>query len=131
MPGVWGVIPSLRVENVAAALDFYVGTLGFELVRGTAEEDNVSIALGSARLMIERPAGYYSAAYNTAIRDRLPNRSALALYIEAADLEALYRRVTSAGIEIIDPLAERPWGQAEFTIADPAGTWLTFWQAAE
>ena len=129
MPGTWGVIPSLRVENIATALDFYVGILGFELMRGTPEEDNVAIALGDARIMIERPADYYSPAYNAAIRDRLTNRGAMALYIESADLKALYDRVTNAGIEPVDPLADRPWGQAEFTIADPNGTWLTFWQA--
>ena len=30
--------------------------------------------------------------------------------------------------KIVDPLADRPWGQAEFTVEDPTGNWLTFWK---
>ena len=34
-------------------------------------------------------------------------------------------------MEVVDPLADRPWGQAEFTVADPDGHWLTFWRTSE
>jgi uncharacterized glyoxalase superfamily protein PhnB len=33
-----------------------------------------------------------------------------------------------AGATIIDPLADREWGQTEFTVEDPEGNWLTFWR---
>jgi uncharacterized glyoxalase superfamily protein PhnB len=28
------------------------------------------------------------------------------------------------------PLAERPWGQSEFTVEDNEGNWLAFWQTS-
>lgn len=130
MPENWSVIPSIRVTDMARALEFYTTTLGFELTRGSAAEDNVAVSRGDARLMIERPAGFYSESYNNAIRNRLGGFSPIALYIEAHDLDELYGRVSEAGVTIPDPLADREWGQREFTVEDPDGTWLTFWAAS-
>jgi uncharacterized glyoxalase superfamily protein PhnB len=123
-----GVIPAIRVRDMDLALEFYVGRLGFAIERGGPADDNCAISRGDARLMLEVAGDLYSEAYNEAIRQRLDTPSATALYVEADDLDALFERVVDAGVDVVDPLAERPWGQAEFTIADPTGQWLTFWQ---
>jgi len=123
----WGVIPSIRVADLERALDFYVGRLGFT-AEGDATQQNVSVVRGDARLMLETTADFYADTYNAAIRQRLGSASPHALYIEAEDLEELHRALEDAGATIVDPLAERQWGQAEFTVEDPAGTWLTFWK---
>ena len=127
----WAVIPSIRVGDMSVALAFYRDLLGFELERDGADEGNVALVRGDARIMLEIQAGFYSPGYNAAIEERLGSTSAIALYMEATDLDDLYRRVTDAGVTIVDPLAERDWGQREFTIADPDGLWLTFWQATD
>lgn len=128
MPG-WSVSPSIRVRDVEASLAFYTESLGFTVRRGTAEEGNISLNRGDANLMLEGPEpAFYSDAYNAAIAARVGTPSAMALYMEAEDLEALHERLVAAGIAIIDPLAERPWGQAEFTVADLDGNWLTFYR---
>lgn len=128
MPG-WSVTPSIRVRDVDASLAFYTESLGFAVRRGTAEEGNISLNRGDANVMLEgtKPA-FYSDAYNAAIAARVGTPSAMALYMEADDLEALHERLSAAGIAIIDPLADRPWGQAEFTVADLDGNWLTFYR---
>jgi uncharacterized glyoxalase superfamily protein PhnB len=123
----WGVIPSIRVADLEEALGFYVGQLGFS-VEGDPQHQNVSVVRGDARLMLEGTADFYGDAYNAAIRQRLGSVSPHALYMEADDLEELYRALQAAGTPIVDPLADRPWGQAEFTVEDPAGNWLTFWK---
>ena len=123
------VIPTIRVSDMAEALDFYENTLGFKLERGGPAEENAAIVRGDARMMIEVPADMYSEAYNAAIARRIGSTSAMALYIEAPDLEDFYVRLVEEGVEIVDPLADRPWGQTEFTIEDLAGNWLTFWKA--
>jgi uncharacterized glyoxalase superfamily protein PhnB len=123
----WGVIPSIRVADMKDALDFYVGRLGFT-AEGNVEQPNVSIVRGDARLMLETAADFYGEAYNAAIRERLGTVSPHALYMEADDLEELHRALQENGARIVDPLADRPWGQAEFTVEDPAGNWLTFWK---
>jgi uncharacterized glyoxalase superfamily protein PhnB len=125
-----GVIPSLRFAELPEAVSFYVDKLGFEVLRDTADQGNVALAYGSARVMLEAAGEFYSPEYNAAIAERLGGRSADALYLEAPELDAFYERLRTAGVTIVDPLAERPWGQSEFTVADHVGNWLTFWAAA-
>ncbi len=125
----WGVIPAVRVQSMAEALAFYLGPLEFTLERGGDGESNSAIARGDARLMLETPADHYGDDYNAAIRERLGSASSIALYIEASDLAGFQSRLEAAGARIIDPLADRPWGQAEFTVEDHEGNWLTFWSA--
>ena len=127
MPG-WVVIPSIRVSDMAEALDFYFGRLGFSTERDDPQGENISISRGDARLMLETTADLYGDGYNAAIKERLRSVSPNALYIEAEDLEELYRALVESGAKIVDPLADRPWGQAEFTVEDPWGNWLSFWK---
>ena len=127
MPG-WGVIPSIRVSNMAEALAFYRGTLEFTVVSGSDEATNSSLTRGDARVMIETAADHYGDEYNAAIKERLGSPSAHALYIEASDLHEFSSRLEASGATIVDPLADRPWGQEEFTVADHEGNWLTFWK---
>ncbi|HEX5465566.1 MAG TPA: VOC family protein [Candidatus Limnocylindrales bacterium] len=128
MPG-WGVIPSIRVRDMRATLAFYTDQLEFSLDRGGEGETNASLSRGDGRLMIETAGDFYSASYNEAIKGRLGTPSATALYIEAQDLAGFHARLKAAGaVRIVDPLATRPWGQDEFTVEDPEGNWLTFWE---
>jgi uncharacterized glyoxalase superfamily protein PhnB len=128
MPG-WGVIPSIRVRDMAEALAFYTGQLEFTLASGGDDSTNSSLTRGDGHLMIETASDFYSDPYNEAIKERLGTPSSTALYIEADDLVEFHSRLRAAGIvRIVDPLASRPWGQEEFTVEDPAGNWLTFWR---
>ena len=128
---MYGVIPSLRFADLPEAMAFYVDTLGFDVLRDSADQGNVSLGFGAARLMLEIAGDFYSDEYNAAIAERLGGRSADALYLESSELEAYYERLRAAGVTIVDPLAERPWGQAEFTVADHVGNWLTFWAVTQ
>ena len=123
----WGVIPSIRVRDMKEALAFYLGLLEFTLEGGGEGEGNSSVSRGDARLMLETATDFYGDEYNAAIRDRLGSPSSTSLYIESSDLAAFQERLQAAGARVIDPLADRPWGQAEFTVEDHEGNWLTFW----
>jgi len=125
----WGVIPTIRVTEMAEALAFYLGPLEFTLDRGGGDEINSALSRGDARLMLETAADTYGDEYNAAIRQRIGSPSSISLYIEAADLESFHSRLLAAEARIIDPLADRPWGQAEFTVEDHDGNWLSFWKA--
>jgi len=124
----WGVIPSIRVRDMAEALAFYRSTLGFTLDSGGDEATNSSLTREDAHVMIETAADHYGDEYNAAITERLGRPSCIALYMEASDLADFYSRLEGAGARIIDPLVRRPWGQDEFTVEDHEGNWLTFWK---
>ena len=46
--------------------------------------------------------------------------------VEVDDADALYARVAQAGVEIVEPIGERPWGHRNFEILDPSGLRLVF-----
>jgi len=123
------MIPSIRTADVAGAVDFYTDKLGFEVVRSS--EGNVAVSLGDERLMLEAATDFYSPEYNEAIRARMGTASPHALYIEVPEVEPYYENVQAAGVQVVDPLSPRPWGQTEFTVADRDGNWLTFWAATD
>jgi len=123
-------VPSIPVRDMAKALAFYLGPLEFTLKRGGDTESNCVVTRGDADLMLETAADHYGDEYNAAIRKRLGSPSSAAIYIESSDLAGFQARLKAAGARIIDPLAERPWGQSEFTVEDHEGNWLAFWQAS-
>ena len=125
------MIPSIRVHDMAEALDFYRRTLEFTLDSGGEDATNSSLTRGDAHVMIETAANHFGEEYNAAIRERLGTPSSVALYMEASDLAGFYSRLEAAGVRIVDPLAARPWGQDEFTVEDHEGNWLTFWMKVE
>ena len=126
------ITPSIRFRDLPAAVAFYTGPLGFTLERGTVEEGNIAVSRDHSRLMLEGAGTFYGAAYNQAITDRLGAPGAVSLYIETADLAdlaQLHAKAVAAGLKVVDPLADRPWGQAEFTVEDSEGHWLSFYKA--
>jgi uncharacterized glyoxalase superfamily protein PhnB len=123
----FGVTPTIRVRDMAEALAFYSGPLEFTVER--EHEGNSAVKRGDARVMLETDQEFYGDEYNAAIKERLGSRSSISLYIEASDLAGFQSRLEAAGVRIIDPLADRPWGQAEFTVEDLEGNWLSFWSA--
>jgi uncharacterized glyoxalase superfamily protein PhnB len=123
----FGVTPTIRVRDMAEALAFYAGPLEFTVER--EHEGNSAVKRGDARVMLETDQEFYGDEYNAAIKERLGSRSSISLYIEASDLAGFQSRLEAAGVRIIDPLADRPWGQAEFTVEDLEGNWLSFWSA--
>ena len=126
------LVPAIRVSDMDAAIHFYRDELGFKVERGGPEDANVALSFGDARIMLDRvPTDYYSASYNEAIARRMGVSAPTAFYIESPDLDAHYERLVEAGIEIVDPIADRAWGQREFTVADPNGNWLSFWRALD
>ena len=125
----WGIIPSIRVADIAHVLDFYVGRLGFS-VEGDAQGSNVPVVRGDARLMVETAADFYGDSYNAAIRQRLGSVSPTALYMEAGGPRAAVPRSPGVGASIVDRSPIAPVGQAEFTVEDPTGNWLDLLEEA-
>ena len=49
--------------------------------------------------------------------------------VEVDDVGALYERLRQAGVEVVDPIGDRPWGHRNFEIRDPSGLPLVFFTA--
>lgn len=103
--------PGLRVADVPAAAEFYVGKLGFTL--GFTWGEPVAMAgvnLGDVQLFLERG----------------PPSGGAAVYFVVGDADELYAFHRANGVEILEPLDDRPYGLRDYMVRDPHGYRLGF-----
>jgi catechol 2,3-dioxygenase-like lactoylglutathione lyase family enzyme len=55
--------------------------------------------------------------------------SGVKVAIEVDDVDVLHERVRAAGVEVVEPIGDRPWGHRNFEIRDPNGLGLVFFTA--
>jgi uncharacterized glyoxalase superfamily protein PhnB len=106
-------------KSFDGASAFYRDTLGFETIahwddpdgRGTLYRASTDGVLEIVEDSPHHPAG---------------TPSGVTVAIEVDDADTMYERVRSAGVEIVEPLGDRPWGHRNFEIRDPNGLSLVF-----
>ena len=114
--GLAAVTPYLIVRDSTAAIDFYKEVFGAtEMMR---HEDggrvvHAKLRIGGAAVEIGEHA-----ERNDLDLDRLPPVG-MHLYVE--DVDAVLAKATSAGVRVLHPIEDQPYGDREVSIADPFG----------
>jgi PhnB protein len=116
----------IYVESVEEARAFYVNRLGFQHIMGMLGKDGqldfCTVSLGGARIMLMRPAsGMEGTAATTQKRP-------VELYMEVADVEKYFDQLKKQKIKPTTPLTDQWWGDRTFTILDPYGYQIWFYQ---
>ena len=104
---------SLPVADQDRAKDFYVGTLGFELVADNPMPPDgrwVQVAPQSAATSIALVTWF----------ETMPPGSSKGLVLETDDLEGAVRELTARGVRIEGGVQRAPWGEF-VTFDDPDG----------
>jgi len=114
------VAPEFFVRDIQRSIAFYTGALGFTVLR--AEHNFAVVALGEAHVLL----AHESIAPDKATLDSGPRGSGVNVRIMVDDVDAVYRRATSAGARIVDDIADRYYGLRDFILADPDGFMLRF-----
>jgi predicted enzyme related to lactoylglutathione lyase len=109
------VMPSMPVKDVPGGVNFYVKTLGFNLV--TKNGDVFAIV---SRNGVE--IGLLSALAH----DAVPGCGRC--YIKVTGIEKLYASYSEKGVKVLHKLKVEPYGMKEFKIADPEGNEISFGQ---
>lgn len=121
-----GVMPIITVDSVDAAHRFYTEKLGFQHLMGVVGKDGgldfVTVVRSGVRIMFGRPQE--TTAGTAPSKDRRP----VEIYVQVEDVEAYHDQVKKAGITITTPLITQWWGDRTFTIRDPYGYQLWFYQ---
>jgi uncharacterized glyoxalase superfamily protein PhnB len=122
------VCPELFVPDVAAAIDFYTGKLGFTVYRVDPPGDTGPHS-EFAILTLERAVVMFAA-------DRLyealggiiqsPRGVAIDIRIMVDDADAVYNRCRESSVEIVHEIADRYYGLRDFVISDLNGFRLRF-----
>jgi uncharacterized glyoxalase superfamily protein PhnB len=114
-----GITPYLYYEDAEAALEWLARVFGFgQSARAVGESGSVEeaeIEVGPAKVMMTNSAPG-------------PGEGGGALLIvHVDDVDAQFRRVTSAGVEA-DPPKDEAYGPRTFNVTDPWGYRWHFWQ---
>ena len=120
------VMPIITVDSVDELHRFYTEKLGFQHVMGVVGKDGgldiVTVIRSGVRIMFgraqERMAGTAPS----------PDKRPVEIYIQVEDVDAYHDQLARAGIRVVTPLTTQWWGDRTFTIQDPYGYKLWFYQ---
>jgi uncharacterized glyoxalase superfamily protein PhnB len=118
------VVPILIYEDVARAIEWLCGAFGFEeRLRAGGPDGTVShaqLSVGEGALMLGRQGERY----------RPPRRGEVNQYVvvHVDDVDRHHAHAKQFGAEILQPPADKPFGERQYTARDPAGHQWTFSQ---
>lgn len=120
------VMPIITVDSVDEARTFYVDKLGFGHMMGMLGKDGqldfCTVTLGGARVMLSRAQGDVEGAGRTTAKRPVE------IYLEVRDVNAYHHDVKTRGVRITSPITTQWWGDRTFTVQDPYGYQLWFFQ---
>ena len=116
--------PVVVTDKLVQCRDFYVRTLGFEVVFEASwfvylNSGPVGIAFMSPDHPSQPPGP-----------EKFSGKGAF-LTLQTADAAAAFDRLKRAGVAIAYPLRDEPWGQRRFAVVDPSGMWVDVVQQIE
>ncbi len=104
--------PSLAVSDVRAAAEFYTTRLGFRLGFTWGEPPTIAgVNLGQVQIFLEQGR---------------PVPEGCSIYFVVDDADALYDFHRAGGLDIAEPIGDRPWGIRDYTLRDLHGYHLVF-----
>ena len=103
----------LRPTDFERSFRFYAQTLGLHIYRewGTASMRGVVFFLGGGFLEL-------SGSSDVASSEKV------SLWLQVRDVDAVGHELKAAGVEILEPPVDKPWGLREMRIQDPDGVRL-------
>ena len=121
-----GTLPVLPVTDVAAAADYYTGVLGFREVMRQPMPDgtvvNARVELDNCHFMFNlnpEHAGNAGGGVYFWVR------------IDGRDIDAYYKGLLEANVEIVEEIKDQFWGDRSFTIKDANGYFIAFNKALQ
>ena len=102
--------PTIMVENPADSCDFYIKHFNAKV-----EFDcgwYITVAIGDCKLCFMKPQSPEQSIFDG---------KGLTYNFEIEDVDAEYNRLSGAGVTIVMPLDDYPWGNRAFGMLDPHG----------
>jgi catechol 2,3-dioxygenase-like lactoylglutathione lyase family enzyme len=104
----------LAVSDIPTAVDYYVTKLGFQHAFDWGEPPTFAgVTLGRVQIFLGKGAP-------------TPSSETGAVYFLVGDADQLYEFHRAKGVEIAEPIDDRPYGIRDYTVRDLYGYHLTF-----
>ena len=128
------IVPSLIYKDVGRAAEWLCTVFGFtERLRafaadGTTTHAQLAIGEGGVMLGAARIGQGFAAPDSAEFRPPRPNEVSLVLMVHVEDVDKHYEHAKQHGAHILQPPATHPYGERQYTAADPEGHRWTFSQ---
>jgi PhnB protein len=120
------LMPMIAVDSVDQARAFYVEKLGFAHMMGMLGKDGqldfCTVTLGGAKVMLRRPQQKMEGT------DKTTTSRPVELYLQVDDVNGYHNQVANRGVKVTAPLTDQWWGDRTFTVMDPFGYQIWFYQ---
>jgi len=120
------VMPMISIDSVDQARAYYIDQLGFGHMMGMLGKDGhlefCTVTLGGAKVMLMRSQQPTQATATTS------SKRPVEIYLEVSDVDAYHKQLTARGIQVTSPLTDQWWGDRTFTVIDPFGYQIWFYQ---
>lgn len=120
--------PVLRYRDANAAIEWMKAALGMEEAEVHRDDDgnvgHAEMALDGALLMFGQIPDAEDGWMGGSAPD--PLASTVSLYAVVGDPDALHRRATGAGANVVRELEDQDYGSREFSLRDPEGNLWSF-----
>lgn len=119
----------LTPRDLERSLRFYEGALGLHRARefGTGGRvTGVVFFLGGGALELSGGAGAAPGDGGAG-----GGAAPMALWLQVPDVDAAHAALAAAGVEVLEPPADRPWGLREAWVADPDGVRIALVQVPD
>lgn len=126
MPTILSALTTIFSVDIARAVDFYGGILGFEETYRfprDGEPEHVEFRVGNAIIAVSSPAGLRSHGMPSAT----PGHP-FEIGLKTSDVEATVKELRANGVTIIKEPSVSSAGNLYAYIADPDGTWISLYQ---
>lgn len=98
--------PELPVRDVATAQDWYRDKLGFKIEWIYPTGEIGAVSHGDAVIFFRQTDAAFAPA---------------TFWMFSEDVDAAYETIRAAGVEIAEPIEDKPWGLRQFTFRDLSG----------
>jgi uncharacterized glyoxalase superfamily protein PhnB len=116
----------IAVDSVEDARAYYVEKLGFNHMMGMLGKDGLldfcTVTLGGAHIMLRRAPEGMSGTNATTVKRPVE------LYMEVEDVESYFEQLKKQKVKPTTPLTNQWWGDRTFTVLDPFGYQIWFYQ---
>lgn len=122
-----GVRFELFVDDVERSLAFYAAALGLQPPAGYDPRGYVPVSAGRVRIGLQRRSALPAEHHFRPAHFAGPRGVGVEIVIEVDDVDAAFARARDAAVAHggqVEPLAARPWGQADFRLIDPDGYYV-------
>ncbi|WP_330184516.1 VOC family protein [Nocardia sp. NBC_01503] len=122
---------SVLVDDQEKALEFYRDIIGLQVRQDMPFPGGRWLTVGPAaqptiEFIIENPAMNPSPEQAAAAQARLASGAQGTLIFHVGDVDALFAKLTEAGVQVDQPLIDQPYGMRDCGFRDPWGNHLRF-----